>query len=369
MSETSTAHKGAGRRIYGWIDDRFNVSPLFEFMRHKQVPVHRHTMWYYMGGVTLFLFIVQVATGILLVLYYKPGADSAYESVRFITTKVQFGWLIRSVHNRSANVMVFFAFVHMFSTFFTRSYNRPRELTWVSGFLLLAISLGFGFTGYLLPWNELAYFATKVGTDIVGAVPLVGEPLKILMRGGEDVTGGPVLCDPHRHPAGHYDDAVGRPPPVRAAPGNARADVRGKAAGRQENEHAVLSQFSFAGYASVADRIEFTAVPRRVLSMGTGRKSGHVYPGAGGNQARVVLHVHVSDVETAARTRVVYRGRDPGNRGLRFDRTRVDAGAVLGEKTPPAKKGFIHDGTRRYRHRFHFDHDHMGLCRLKLVLE
>ena len=189
MNEASTAKKGAGQRMFDWVDERFNISPLFEFMRHKYVPVHRHTFWYYMGGVTLFLFLVQVATGILLVLYYKPGADSAYESVRFITTKVQFGWLIRSVHNWSANVMVFFAFVHMFSTFFSRSYLKPRELTWLTGFLLLAISLGFGFTGYLLPWNELAYFATKVGTDIVGAVPLVGEPLKILLRGGEDVTG------------------------------------------------------------------------------------------------------------------------------------------------------------------------------------
>jgi cytochrome b6 len=85
--------------------------------------------------------------------------------------------------------MVFFAFVHMFSAFFTRAFRKPRELTWVSGFVLLALALGFGFTGYLLPWNELAYFATKVGTDITGAVPVIGEPLKVLLRGGEDVTG------------------------------------------------------------------------------------------------------------------------------------------------------------------------------------
>jgi cytochrome b6 len=189
MSEPRADNNGIGQRVYDWVDDRFNVSPLFAFMRKKEVPVHRHTIWYYMGGVTMFLFLVQVVTGILLVLYYRPGAESAYESVRFISTKVKFGWLIRSVHNWSANVMVFFAFVHMFSTFFTRAYKKPRELTWVTGFLLFVMSLGFGFTGYLLPWNELAFFATKVGTDIVGAVPLVGEPLKVLLRGGEDVTG------------------------------------------------------------------------------------------------------------------------------------------------------------------------------------
>ena len=177
------------RRAFSWLDERFHLSPLIEFMRHKYVPVHRHTLWYYMGGVALFLFMVQVFTGILLVLYYQANENSAFESVRFIMTKVQFGWLIRSVHSWSANLMVFFVFVHMFSTFFTRAFRKPRELTWVSGFILLTLALGFGFTGYLLPWNQLAFFATKVGTDIVGAVPFIGNAAKIVLRGGEDVTG------------------------------------------------------------------------------------------------------------------------------------------------------------------------------------
>jgi len=176
-------------KVFSWFDDRFQISPLVDYMRHKQVPVHRHTIWYYMGGVTLFLFVVQVVSGILLVLYYKADENAAFESVRFIMTKVQFGWLVRSIHSWSANLMVFFVFVHMFSTFFTRAYAKPRELTWMTGFLLLVLVLGFGFTGYLLPWNELAFFATKVGTDIVGAVPLIGGPAKIVLRGGEDVTG------------------------------------------------------------------------------------------------------------------------------------------------------------------------------------
>lgn len=177
------------KRAFSWLDERFHLTPLIDFMRHKYVPVHRHTVWYYMGGVALFLFIVQVFSGILLVLYYQADENSAFESVRFIMTKVQFGWLIRSVHSWSANLMVFFVFVHMFSTFFTRAYQKPRELTWVSGFILLALALGFGFTGYLLPWNQLAFFATKVGTDIVGAVPFIGNAAKIVLRGGEDVTG------------------------------------------------------------------------------------------------------------------------------------------------------------------------------------
>ncbi|MEJ2722720.1 MAG: cytochrome b N-terminal domain-containing protein [bacterium] len=180
---------GTAHKVFDWIDERFNITPLIEFMRHKYVPVHRHTVWYYMGGVALFLFIVQVVSGILLVLYYQADENSAYESVRFLMTKVQFGWLIRGVHSWSANLMVFFVFVHMFSTYFSRAFRKPRELTWVTGFVLLALAMGFGFTGYLLPWNELAFFATKVGTDIVGVVPFIGEPMKIVLRGGDDVTG------------------------------------------------------------------------------------------------------------------------------------------------------------------------------------
>ncbi len=176
-------------KIFNWIDERFNVSPLIDFMKHKEVPVHKHSIWYYMGGVTLFLFIVQVFTGILLLLYYQPGVDSAYESVRFIMTKVNFGWLIRQVHGWAANLMIFFIFLHMFSVYFTRAYMKPRELTWITGMLLMFIAMGAGFSGYLLPWNELAFFATKVGTDITGAVPVVGDMMKVLLRGGQDVTG------------------------------------------------------------------------------------------------------------------------------------------------------------------------------------
>lgn len=176
-------------KVEKWLNSRYDLSPIKEFIDHKKVPMHEHSVWYYMGGVTLFLFIVQVFTGILLLMYYKPGENSSYESVRFIITEVKFGWLIRSVHSWSANLMVFFAFIHMFSVFISRAFQKPRELTWVTGFLLLALAMGFGFSGYLLPWDELAFFATKVGTEIAGAVPLVGDTIKIILRGGEEVTG------------------------------------------------------------------------------------------------------------------------------------------------------------------------------------
>ena len=172
-----------------WLDERLDLSGVRHFIAEKGVPVHTQKIWYYLGGMTLFLFGVQIFTGILLLLYYRPSASEAYESVQFIVTQVQFGWLIRNVHSWSANLLIGLAFAHFFSVFFLKSYRKPRELTWLSGILLLFLMLGFGFSGYLLPWDELAYFATKVGTGIAGAMPIVGHFTLRLLRGGDDVTG------------------------------------------------------------------------------------------------------------------------------------------------------------------------------------
>jgi cytochrome b6 len=172
-----------------WFEERLDLHSLREFVRHKSVPVHRHSHWYYLGGMTLFLFIVQALTGILLLLYYQPSETNAFESIRFIMTQVRFGWLIRSIHGWCANLLMALAFAHMFSTFFLKSYRKPRELTWVSGMFLLFLMLGFGFSGYLLPWNTLSYFATMVGTNIAGAVPVAGEFVLRFLRGGDSVTG------------------------------------------------------------------------------------------------------------------------------------------------------------------------------------
>jgi cytochrome b6 len=181
--------QGRRPRLFSWLDERLQLEDLLEFLRKKSVPRHRHSVWYYFGGVTLFLFLIQVATGILLLLYYKGSEDLAFESIRFIMSKVEFGWLIRSIHSWSANLMILAALVHMFSVFFTKAYRFPRELTWLTGMLLFFLALGFGFSGYLLPWNELAFFATKVGTEIIGAVPLIGGPILEFLRGGDNVTG------------------------------------------------------------------------------------------------------------------------------------------------------------------------------------
>ncbi|MEX1138210.1 MAG: cytochrome bc complex cytochrome b subunit [Bacteroidota bacterium] len=174
---------------YRWIDERVHLNDLVQFMKKKDVPVHRHSVWYYFGGVSLFLFLIQVVTGILLLLYYKGSEELAFESIQFIMSKVQFGWLIRSIHSWAANLFILAAMIHMFSVMFEKAYRKPRELTWISGMLMFFIGLGFGFSGYLLPWNELAFFATKVGTDIAGVIPVIGEPILEFLRGGPDVTG------------------------------------------------------------------------------------------------------------------------------------------------------------------------------------
>jgi quinol-cytochrome oxidoreductase complex cytochrome b subunit len=175
--------------LWDWFDRRLGLDVVSRLAREKEVPIHRHTIWYYFGGMTLFLFTIQIVTGILLLLYYRPSAENAFESVQFIMAEVRFGWLIRSIHSWSANVLIAVLFIHLFSVFFLRAYRRPRELTWITGVLLFFITLAFGFSGYLLPWNTVAFFATKVGTEVAGVVPLVGHFLVRFLRGGDEVTG------------------------------------------------------------------------------------------------------------------------------------------------------------------------------------
>ncbi|HTS47825.1 MAG TPA: cytochrome b N-terminal domain-containing protein [Bryobacteraceae bacterium] len=184
MTATEARAKAAS-----WLEERLDLSAVREAIGHKTVPVHSATRWYYFGGMTLFLFAIQIITGILLMLYYRPTVSEAFESVQFIMTRVQFGWLIRSIHSWSANLLIFIAFVHMFSVVFTHAYRKPRELTWLTGIALLGLMLFFGFSGYLLPWNKISYFATKVGTDVAANAPLVGPAIARFLRGGDDVGG------------------------------------------------------------------------------------------------------------------------------------------------------------------------------------
>ena len=163
-------------RLIGWLDERLDLSDIRHFIAEKGVPIHTQEIWYYLGGMTLFLFAGPgrhrhpAAALLPAERRSKPTRASSSSSRR-----CEFGWLIRNLHSWSANLLIAAAFAHFFSVFFLKSYRKPRELTWVSGMLLLFLMLAFGFSGYLLPWNELSFFATKVGTGIAGAVPVVGR--------------------------------------------------------------------------------------------------------------------------------------------------------------------------------------------------
>lgn len=165
---------------------RFPVWPLVAWLLKKRVPQHKNAFWYTVGSMALFFFLMQVLTGILLMMYYNPGQP--WGSVQRIVMEIPYGALIRSVHHWSANLMILVLFVHLFSTFFMKAYRPPRELTWLTGLALLGITMLLGFSGYLLPWDELAFFATRVGISEMEKMPLLGEWMAGLVRGGPEVT-------------------------------------------------------------------------------------------------------------------------------------------------------------------------------------
>ncbi len=164
-----------------------DLSALRRWAKEKSVPQHKHSFWYYFGGLALFLITLQIITGILLALYYSPNPAYAHESVKYVMETVKYGWLIRSIHFWGANFLVAVVFIHMFSTYFMKAYRKPREVMWILGVLILGLVLAFTFTGYLLPWTTLSYFATKVGVNTPSIMPILGRFITRIMEGGRDV--------------------------------------------------------------------------------------------------------------------------------------------------------------------------------------
>ncbi len=177
------------RRWQGYLEERIRflaVRNFFHKQLYKRLPPH--TGWMHVfGSLALLTFLSQFITGILLLLFYRPTLKEAHESIQVITGDVPFGWLIRQVHAWGATFMILAVVLHMTRTYFMGSFKRPREFTWVVGGFLFLATLVFGFTGYLLPWNQLSYWATTVGTEVLGAVPLVGLQMKQLLLGGPAV--------------------------------------------------------------------------------------------------------------------------------------------------------------------------------------
>lgn len=169
-------------RIYDWLEDRLELSKL-AWLGTRKVP-KGIGWWYTLGSATLIVFILLIATGAFLMFYYDPSPDHAYASVQYISNNVAFGSLIRSVHLWAAYAMVLLVGLHGTRVFFFGSYRYPREVTWVTGVFLLLLVGGMAFTGYLLPWDQRAYWATTIGTNIAQETPFIGSWLKELLVGG-----------------------------------------------------------------------------------------------------------------------------------------------------------------------------------------
>lgn len=174
--------------LYGPIDTSLPIDQAFRKALRNRLPARAGWREAF-GGVTYLLFIVLVATGVLLSFYYRPSAEEAYQSVQHIVSGISLGWLMRDLHAWSANLIVIAVLLHMARVFFGGAYKPPRETNWLVGLLLLFVIFAFGATGYLLPWDQWAYWTTTQGVDVVGRLPLLGDWLGELLRGDPIVSG------------------------------------------------------------------------------------------------------------------------------------------------------------------------------------
>jgi quinol-cytochrome oxidoreductase complex cytochrome b subunit len=171
-----------------WILHRMGLALPMEEQMKKGVPRYAMNPIYCLGGLTLVAFIVQVITGVFLALYYVPSVDHAWDSIRYIEHEVPFGFIVRNIHRWAANIMIIMVVLHALRVFFTKAYRPPRELNWTVGVVLLFLTVGVAFTGYVLPWDQRAYWAATVGTNLIsaaGGTPLIGgviEPVVDLLR-------------------------------------------------------------------------------------------------------------------------------------------------------------------------------------------
>ena len=176
-------------KLKNWLEERYDWEGMKRFAKRKLVPEHRYDLWYYTGGITLFLFILQFLTGMLLAFYYVPHIDFAHKSIIEIVTKQNLGWFFRSFHHWGSELCIAFLFIHLFGTLLLKSYRKPREFLWATGFILLGVSIFFGLSGYLLLWDERALAAVRVATGGAGNFPFIGGFIKAFLRGSIDVTG------------------------------------------------------------------------------------------------------------------------------------------------------------------------------------
>ena len=187
------------QKIYDWIDERVDITPIWRDIADHEVPEHVNpahhfsAFVYCFGGLTFFVVVIQILSGMFLTMYYVPDIENAWKSVYYLQTEVAHGQIVRGMHHWGASVVIVMLLLHTLRVFFQGAYKKPRELNWMVGVLLFFVMLGLGFTGYLLPWDNKAYFATQVGLEIAQQVPFIGDELKVLLAGDENIVGAQTL--------------------------------------------------------------------------------------------------------------------------------------------------------------------------------
>ncbi|WP_077326669.1 menaquinol-cytochrome c reductase cytochrome b subunit [Virgibacillus siamensis] len=187
------------QKMYDWIDDRIDITPIWRDIADHEVPEHVNpahhfsAFVYCFGGLTFFVVVIQILSGMFLTMYYVPDIENAWKSVYYLQTEVAHGQIVRGMHHWGASVVIVMLLLHTLRVFFQGAYKKPRELNWMVGVLLFFTMLGLGFTGYLLPWDNKAYFATEVGLNIAEQVPFIGDELKTLLAGDSEIVGAQTL--------------------------------------------------------------------------------------------------------------------------------------------------------------------------------
>ncbi|HLQ95219.1 MAG TPA: cytochrome b6 [Pseudogracilibacillus sp.] len=187
------------QKLYDWIDERLDVAPIWRDIADHEVPEHVNPAYHFsafvycFGGLTFFVVVIQVLSGMFLTMYYVPDIENAWRSVYYLQSQVAHGQIVRGMHHWGASVVVVMLLLHTMRVFFQGAYKKPRELNWMVGVLLFFVMLGLGFTGYLLPWDNKSYFATQVGLEIAEQVPLIGDQLKTLLAGDDTIVGAQTL--------------------------------------------------------------------------------------------------------------------------------------------------------------------------------
>ncbi|HLR08124.1 MAG TPA: cytochrome b6 [Bacillota bacterium] len=187
------------QKIYDWIDERVDITPIWRDIADHEVPEHVNpahhfsAFVYCFGGLTFFVVVIQILSGMFLTMYYVHDIENAWRSVYYLQIDVAHGQIVRGMHHWGASVVIVMLFLHTLRVFFQGAYKKPRELNWMVGVLLFFTILGLGFTGYLLPWDNKAFFATQVGLEIAEQVPLIGPEIKTLLAGDPEIVGAQTL--------------------------------------------------------------------------------------------------------------------------------------------------------------------------------